>query len=304
MIDNQLEQNPGIARHFDYDSIILGSSMTTNFDTLLFDNQLGTQTVKLSYNAAFPGDIDKIMNVVLEDPKEINHIFLCIDIANYLYYPNTLSFVYPEHLYDQNPLNDLNYLLNKDVFIPYVIGNYVKKENTPINEAYWHWQYMYYGRQYVLKRYSAPEYKDTANPDYNLEHLKTNLEQCILPHIEATPKTQWHVFFPPYSMLYWYDNLATKDAKTRIDGMAYVTERLLTYDNVDIHYFQDMEEWICNLDNYADITHFSKQISDEITTRLCSETNVVTSDTYMNRLDAFEEFVYSFDYDTFLSQPQ
>ena len=33
LVDNQLEQNPGIAKHFEYDSVLLGSSMTTNFDT-------------------------------------------------------------------------------------------------------------------------------------------------------------------------------------------------------------------------------------------------------------------------------
>ena len=31
VIDNQLSQNPGLARHMKYDSVITGSSMTANF---------------------------------------------------------------------------------------------------------------------------------------------------------------------------------------------------------------------------------------------------------------------------------
>ena len=31
LVDNQLTQNPGMAKHMEYDSVILGSSMTVNF---------------------------------------------------------------------------------------------------------------------------------------------------------------------------------------------------------------------------------------------------------------------------------
>ncbi|MDE6128573.1 MAG: hypothetical protein K2G16_05200, partial [Lachnospiraceae bacterium] len=41
LIDNKLSQNPGLARHFEYDSIITGSSMTVTFDTAIFAEDLG-----------------------------------------------------------------------------------------------------------------------------------------------------------------------------------------------------------------------------------------------------------------------
>ena len=37
VVDNQLTQNPGMAEHLEYDSVILGSSMTVNFETDWFD---------------------------------------------------------------------------------------------------------------------------------------------------------------------------------------------------------------------------------------------------------------------------
>ena len=37
LVDNQLSQNPGMAKHMEYDSVILGSSMTVNFNTVWFD---------------------------------------------------------------------------------------------------------------------------------------------------------------------------------------------------------------------------------------------------------------------------
>ena len=304
LIDNQLEQNPGIAKHFEYDSVMLGSSMTTNFDTNLFNEKLDTEMVKLSYNAAYPADIDTIMKIVTDEKQSLEYAYLCIDIANYMREPGTLSHVYPKHLYDKNPFNDLKYLLNKDVLLTYVVGNYVKKENTPINEIYWHWPYMVYDRAHVLSGYNAPEMvgsAEQAESVYTLENLKTNLETYIIPYIESMPDTQWNIFFPPYSMLYWYDATAAGEAERRIDGIAYITERLGAYDNVRIHYFQNMEEWISDLNNYTDATHFSKQITDDMTDRLCSGTNEVDLTNYQEHLDTFKDFVRNFDYEAFVT---
>ena len=43
VIDNQLTQNGGMIKHFEYDSVILGSSMTVNFDTELFEQTQKTE---------------------------------------------------------------------------------------------------------------------------------------------------------------------------------------------------------------------------------------------------------------------
>ena len=301
IIDNQLEQNPGIARHFEYDSLMLGSSMTTNFDTLLFDEALGTHMIKLSYNAAHPEDIHRIMDIVTEENKPISHIFLCIDINNYMYTPGVLSYTYPEHLYDKNPFNDFKYLLSKEVLLSYVVKSYLGKQSTPVNEMYWHWKDMSYNAEHVLNNYSAPTAKTPAGT-YTMENLTENLETRIAPYIEAMTDTKFHIFFPPYSILYWHSSLATGDADTKIDGMAYITEYFSNYANVDIHYFQNEEEWICDLNNYTDTTHFSKPITDEMTRRLCSGENVITKDTYADALDDFRAFVKNFDYDSYLAK--
>ena len=101
-------------------------------------------------------------------------------------------------------------------------------------------------------------------------------------------------------MLYWYDRLAAGELDIQLEGMAYATELLYTYDNVDIHYFQDMPDWISNLDNYADTVHFSKEITDEITYRLCNGSHLVTPENYEARLEIFENFLKEFDYTTIL----
>ena len=80
---NQLSQNPGMARHMDYDSVILGSSMTVNFDTRTFADELGLDTIKLPYSGAYPKDISNIMSVIFESHPDVDTVFLGIDVINY-----------------------------------------------------------------------------------------------------------------------------------------------------------------------------------------------------------------------------
>ena len=64
LVDNQLSQNPGMAKHMKYDSVILGSSMTVNFNTNWFQDLLGLNTIKLNYSGAYPKDQSNIMELI------------------------------------------------------------------------------------------------------------------------------------------------------------------------------------------------------------------------------------------------
>ena len=66
IVDNQLSQNPGMAKNMIYDGCIIGSSMTVNFDTDDFKEIMGTDTVKLSYSGAYPKDDYNILSIVFD----------------------------------------------------------------------------------------------------------------------------------------------------------------------------------------------------------------------------------------------
>ena len=49
-IDNQRSQNDGISKHFEYDAMITGTSMTENFKTSEFDKIFVVHSVKVTYS--------------------------------------------------------------------------------------------------------------------------------------------------------------------------------------------------------------------------------------------------------------
>ena len=66
LVDNQVNQNPGLAKHMDYDGILIGYSMTASFNTDWFEELMGMKTQKLSYNGSYPKDLSNIMQLVFD----------------------------------------------------------------------------------------------------------------------------------------------------------------------------------------------------------------------------------------------
>ena len=83
LVDNQLTQNPGMAKHMDYDSVILGSSMTVNFNTHWFEELMGLRAIKLNYSGAYPKDQANIMDIIFDSGHEVKSVFLGVDVTTY-----------------------------------------------------------------------------------------------------------------------------------------------------------------------------------------------------------------------------
>ena len=144
VVDNQLTQNPGMAEHLPYDSVILGSSMTVNFETDWFEELMGLKTVKLSYSGAFPKDQSNIMKLIFNsrwngEKREVKKVFLGVDVITYTGDVEQTKYPIPEYLYDDQLLNDIQYVLNKDVLLQYVLRPLVDPESTNWSHIYASW---------------------------------------------------------------------------------------------------------------------------------------------------------------------
>lgn len=268
LIDNQMNQNPGIAKNFQYDDIIIGSSMTINFDTDLFESLTGEKTVKLSYNGAFAKDCSRIMDIVEKHRPDTKRIYWCMDIHTISAAPEEAAYELPEHFYDDNVLNDFPYWLNKEVVLRYILAPH---ENTAMKDAYIFWNTTTFSREEALKHYTRPTEQETKAADAFLENIDANLDEYVLPFVERMPNAEFVFFFPPYSTLYW--NTAKVEGKldAYLTGEQHLMERLLTYPNVKVYYFQDDYDTIADWNRYSDYYHYDKAASDYMTKCMAGE---------------------------------
>lgn len=309
-IDHQLSQNPGMAEHMEYDSVLLGSSMTVNFEADWFRQDMDLNLLKLNYNGAYPRDVHNIMEQV--DCNRANgplkKVFLGVDLASYTGGVEETKYPLPEYLYNKNIFDDVNYWYNKGVLLDYIIKPVLMGDPpTDMSSVYsseW-WLKDLYGKAHVLENYQIPEKNDAYFPeDMFIEGLENNLRENILPVIDSHPDTEFVIFFPPYSILYWYEYVQNNQMDAALYEYRYCMEKLLEKDNVELYFFPGEKEIVCDLDLYADTGHYKQEINRYMTDCFLDGTDRVTKDNYEEMLAEFKRMIDAYDYEALLdAQP-
>ena len=300
VIDNQLTQNPGMARHMEYDAFLTGSSMTFNFDMRDFERETGLNTLKLSYAGAYPHDEARIMDVVFEK-NDVQAAFLSVEIPTLTGDPAETKYPLPEYLYDNNPLNDAPYLLNKDVLLQYVMKPLIHPEPTPLYEVYadtWRTE-EYYGTDKVLEGFHlTPRQERELEPAVLIALCEKNLDANFLPYIAAHPETTFYLFYPAYSMLYWYNLEREKHLEATLAEVAYASKRFLEYENVRVFCFADDTDYITDLDHYADYTHHKPEYNAYMVSCFADGTREIKTEAELEEaLNRIRTMVHTYDFD-------
>lgn len=312
LVDNQLAQNPGMARNMEYDSVILGSSMTVNFQTTWFRELMDLNTIKLCYSGAFPKDQSNIMKIIFDSSdgrREVKKVFLGVDVITYTGGIDEVKYPIPEYLYDQNLFNDIQYVLNKDVLLNYILRPMADPDPTDLSNVYasW-WTEEYYSEEWVLHNYESPQQvKERLEPQTFVQAAERNLSQNICPYIEENPETEFVVFFPPYSILFWNDVQKENHLDATMETYRYIAGRLNEYENVTVYFFPDQEEIICDLNNYADYSHYHPRYNRFMTECFANGTCLVAKEgqsgkTIDQYLEHMREIATTFDYEELLSR--
>lgn len=278
----------GTLRNFDYDSLIVGSSVCENYNNNWFSEGFDCTAIKAIRSYGATADLCYLLDVAYET-HDLDYVFYNIDPSSLSASTETTyeSTGCPMYLYDTNVLNDAQYLLNKDVLmekIPYMlafsfIGDY--DEGNSYNWAQW----KYFGADLATGMYGR---KSSISPmleeTYYEDELAGNIA-LLTAQVEAHPETTFKFFFPPYSMLWWDDAYRGGELDACLYNEKQAIAALLEYDNVEIYYYQDEEEIITNLDNYMDMIHFSKDINQYICESLITGENRLTKDNYEERIE-------------------
>ncbi len=278
----------GTLRTFDYDALIVGSSVCENYNNYWFDDGFGCTAIKAIRSYGATADLCYLLDNAYEE-HDLKYVFYNIDPSSLSAStePTYVSTGCPMYLYDRNLLNDYPYLLNKDVLmekLPYMlaysfIGNY--DEGDSYNWAQW----KYFGKDMAMGMYTRPPViKDMQPETVNAEQLAGNIA-LLTAQVEAHPDTTFKFFFSPYSMLWWDNAYRNGERDAVIYNEKQAVKTLLQYPNVEIYFYQDDREIITNLDHYMDMIHFSKDINYVVYDKLAKGEERLTIDNYEERFD-------------------
>ena len=295
-------QQIGVAKHMVYDTAIVGSSMSENFEAGWFDDGvIGNKTVKLSMQGAHFDDYRRLLNVVLSKP-ETKTVIISLDNYLLLHNPAEHPTTIPDYLENDDLSDDIYYLWNKSVsfvFIPQFIINNIT-EGFSADSAYC-WAGRYKFDKYVARAtylpYRLMQQKDEERFDAYYGYVNEFLDG-VTPYIEARPDVEFIFYSPPYSILYWDDCILRGRLTAEICAQNEVFSSLLEHENVRIFYFQDNWDIITDLDNYKDYSHFSQDISHYLYECMRDGKCEVTRETSFDTLLKFSEDVAEYDHET------
>lgn len=314
-LDFERSQNPGITRNFDYDALITGTSMTENFRTSEADTIFDAKFIKVPFSGGTFKEVNDNLEVALSTHPNIRYIIRSLDRNYFLDDKDRIRDDlgnYPFYLMDNNPFNDVEYVMNR--YTLYTSDkDIIQKKKDGIEpgitsfDDYSNWmKFSTFGQKTVLKSFEEKDKTTESNEreslsDEDKEIIEANVIQNITSLANNYPETQFYYFLPPYSAVWFYNLKNINLLKKRFDVEEYATSLILPYDN--IHLFAwDRFDITDDLNNYKDLMHYGDWINSWMLTKMKNEEGRLTKDNYHQYFKNQYDHYNSFDYSTLSKQ--
>ena len=306
VLKNQRYQNDGISRHFDYNAIITGTSMTENFRASQFDKLFKLNSIKTSYSGATFNEINNALVRAINYNPNIKMILRSLDMEFINTHKDEYRYEnYPDYLYDNNMFNDINYLLNKD----FLFGDFYRYCIYPTSidykmtsfDSYSYWgNRVTFSKEKVLNSYKVipKEKEEKLFSDEDKKIISENIQQNVIQIAKDNPDIMFYYFIPPYSIAY-YDKLNMQNkVNSFISYAEYACNMMVEYDNIKIFSFLNDFDVITDLDNYKDVSHYSPSISVNIIREIYENKNVLSKENIDFHFKEAKNFYINYDYES------
>ena len=280
-IDNttQVYSNAGIVRHYDYDSAVVGSSVTENFRPSYLDERLGGRFIKLVTSAATAKNHQLLLRLAFKT-HDLRRVVYGLDVYSFIALTDETGSEVPLYLYDDNPANDVQYWLNRSVlfsFLPRCLKTWGQEPEDSLRDSMYSWAGRDKYGKIALYSASFTKPEEEREAEFYLARGRANLDANLLPLVAGHPETEFDFFFPPYSAAEW----ASMKSRGTLPGMlalrGQLYDALSGYPNVRIYDFSAREEWVLNRDNYKDTLHYGQWINDAIADCIAAGDGLVAS---------------------------
>lgn len=299
-------QNDGIMKNFDYDAIIIGTSMSENFKSSELNDLFNMHSIKVCFSGSTYNEINERLKTAFVYNKNIKMVVRGLDIWRLSENKDAMSYdhdMYPEYLYDSNLINDVQYLLSKEMlFKAHDVIEYTKSGKKTTNfDDYANWNDCYsFGKEAVLNEYIRKEKNDKedvfTNDTYRKEHDNI-MQNCVQIAID-NPNTDFYYFFTPVSICYFDSFNQNRELAKYIQKEKCATETMLQYDNIHLFSFFDDYDIILNLSNYKDYAHYGEWINSYILQAMKNNEHIITQENYKKYYDDMYKFYINYDYDS------
>lgn len=298
-------QIAGLARHGEFDALILGTSVFENHSADELSEQLGGKFINVSISAGDYYERGLILAHLLK-ARPIRQVVWSLD---WIYLNQRHGYrVFPlptfDFLYDDNPLNDLRLYMNRHFLgcllqwskSEACIGRPVTFDRPNAWDGvaehaarfggleHWcaaidHWQMRDVAEKLTtaLARIATHD-MDHAAGGANTSRAIAYIEDNLLKQVERHPQTRFSLIFPPYSrakLAIWHQQQPGA-VETHQAVVRHLAHRAKQLPNLEILGFED-QEFLEDMQHYKDLDHFDSAINRLISAALRDGHNRITA---------------------------
>lgn len=298
-------QSAGLIHSWDFDSIILGSSILQNTSSKEAREKLGGKWINLSIagsslyerkiifkHATHHHSISKLITSI--DP------FLFEDI-HYISKPKKISF---EYLHDLNHLNDFRLYLNEEYLLCLLhLSQICIKPVDPQYPRAWFKDYTqtFGGITNWIKQGKNPQMHSILQKIQNqtirknqiqLSQIHTMLKQTLLNMVFTKPKITFHIILPPFPTLYY--KLTDKDIL--LYNLKQSIIFILKQNNPRIFvYGFDNEAFTNQIERYKDLEHYDEKVNSFMLDAIKNDTHRITLENVDSYFEEMRKKVEAYD---------
>ena len=310
---DQRSQNEGILKHFDYNAIITGSSMTANFKTSQMDELFGVKSIKVPFFGASFKEVSDALSRTLSYNPDVQIVVRSLDLPYFLLDPHELRTdlgTYPTYFYNNNPFDDVNYLFNRSVMLKEILPmlGYSLAGGEPgitdFDSYSNRMEYHTFGPKTVLGTRGTylPPTEINKLTDEQRTMIKENVSLHLTSLAEQYPDITFYYFFTPYSAAWWGSTYQSGNLEQEIELEKIAIEEMLNYDNIRLFSFSTFFDITTDLNNYLDTTHYADWINEDLLRFMKEGTGLLTEENYQAYLEQEYEFYKTFDYNSLFDQ--
>ncbi|MSN96560.1 hypothetical protein F1B92_05165 [Campylobacter sp. FMV-PI01] len=309
-------QAAGIINNYEFDSVILGSSMLENTSAKEASNILGGKFFNISISGSDLADKEVLLNYLLKK-KSIKKVIISLD------YDNRINFLHSEtpdrsryeFLYDNNNFNDIKAYLNfkylKCIFTPKKCVGKSRNFDMP-NETTSEFNYKFNGVKNWFKKIDDSDIRrfnqiiEKANFIKNNQTSKTmiddfnkskeNLDKYLISYAKNYKDTEFIVIVPAYSVIQSsiYLKYRDKNFNNLEKSLKYLIKNSKNLKNLKIYAFSNMD-FIKNLNLYRDYGHYHSIINSKMLHLISDDIGLLNEENFDDYWAKFKQIANDFN---------
>lgn len=302
-------QNDGIVRHFTYDAMITGTSMTENASASLVSELYDVNCIKTCFRGGSYREISDNIRTALENNPSLKLVIRATDQFDIISAADShistnpdSGYDYPAYIMDDDIFNDVHYILGKSFLIDSVtdIKMTIKKTPSTTFDEYMNWDaLMQGGKESVLAGYTrpAPTGEQTALTDEEREMIKENIQKNIIDLANDYPGVTFMIWIPPYSIAYYDAYYRAGLLDKSLEAMEIECEMLTGVSNIRLYGYLDRADIVTDFDRFKDLTHFDERTNNEFLKLMAEDEGLITSDNMSDYMKRVRDLYMDYDYD-------